>query len=104
MSSHRVKALVRRLLGEETMGFLEYRLFPERRERWHGPFNEQLERERLVRALLRLKPDVIVETGTFRGRSTAFFARNGGYTVITVELNARSFGFSMARLRRFKNV
>src|SRR5437016_1708674 len=46
---------------------------------------------------------VIVETGTFRGDTTEFFAETG-LPVYSVEISPRNFGFSRARLRRRGNV
>ena len=99
-----LKLLTRRLLGEEVLGFLDYYRFPDRRNSWGGPFNGQTERVRIVRALLGLKPDFIVETGTFRGTSTAFLANESSCSVISVENHSRSFGFARANLRGIRNI
>lgn len=45
----------------------------------------------------------IIETGTFRGTTTEWFAGFGA-TVMTIESYAPAFEFSVRRLRRFKNV
>lgn len=99
-----MKRVLKRLLGEERLGFLDYYRFPEQRKSWGGPFNGQEQRLKIVRALLSLTPDFVVETGTFRGTSTALLAREASCPVITVENDARSFGFARASLRRFGNV
>jgi len=61
-----------------------------------GALNGQERRREIVRALLtKWKPDVIIETGTFRGDSTEFLAAFG--TVHTVEANDVFFGFCQMR-------
>ena len=52
-------------------------LSPELQMCWGGPFNGQTGRIAMVSELLALlKPQTIVETGTFRGITTLWFARN----------------------------
>jgi hypothetical protein len=94
----------RRMPGQ-FVGALEYYMRPGIKQTWGGPFNGQCFRRRMVGDLLRLcPPAAIVETGTYRGETTAFFAKNSPAPVFTTEANRRSFSFASRRLRRFKNV
>lgn len=66
---------------------------------WGGPLNGQARRRHIVREIARAIPfDRVVETGTYRGTSTEFFAAVFGVPVVTVECNARFFAFSRRRL------
>jgi predicted O-methyltransferase YrrM len=54
---------------------------------WGGPFNGQTERIRLVEDLLaRAKPAVVLETGSFRGLSTAWLATHFSGPVLSCEI------------------
>lgn len=99
-----VKQFLKAVLGDIMLGMIDYYRFPERRDSWGGAFNGQQQRIRIVRALLTLKPDFIVETGTYRGTTTAFLAKESDGPVITVENHRRSFGFARASLRGIRNV
>lgn len=86
-------------------GWLEFRLgrhevfYP-----WGGAFNNQTVRRELCRRIIRfLKPDLIVETGTHRGTTTAFLAEFGA-PVISIESDPKFFAFAKARLAAFANV
>lgn len=71
---------------------------------WGGPFNGQTHRRAIFDALVvGRKPAAILETGTFRGTTTEYFAAKG-LPVRTVEGNPRFYGFAKSRLRRFRNV
>ena len=50
-----------------------------------------------------LGPTSIVETGTYRGTTTTFFAASG-LPVFTIEARARNYGYAKARLRHLENV
>lgn len=66
---------------------------------WGGPLNGQEHRRAIVRALARAVDfDRVLETGTYRGTSTEFFAAVFGTPVDTVEGNLRNFTFSSRRL------
>lgn len=97
--------LVSRFLGPTVVGMLEYYRRPELRAGWGGPMNGQRERQRMVVALLqRLPPDAIVETGSYRGTTTAFLARRTRRPVFTVECDQRMFGFTLAAVADFQHV
>ena len=101
----------RRLLSDnilarfEFLGQLEYHLRPNLGEVWGGPFNGQWNRQRIVSDLIRtFQPSAIVETGTFRGASTLFFALNSEVPIYSTEANRRFYGFAARRLRHWPNV
>ena len=65
---------------------------------WGGPMNGQRHRQRIVRDLARVVDfDQVVETGTFRGSSTEFFASVTGAPVTTVESSRRYYEFARRR-------
>jgi predicted O-methyltransferase YrrM len=98
-----INGIVRRLIGEELMGCLDYYRYPERRQAG-APFNGQNSRAALVHALVELlSPVAIVETGTLFGTTTEFLAKSGR-PVYTVEVRPRPYGFSKVRLRKLCNV
>lgn len=99
-----VKAAIRSLLGDTVTGMFDYYRFPARRAAWGGSFNGQERRRELFTALVgKLKPVVIIETGTYRGTTTEFMAATG-IPVYSVETNRRFYGFARARLWRQRHV
>ena len=65
---------------------------------WGGPMNGQRHRQRIVRELARaIAFDQVVETGTFRGSSTEFFASVTGAPVTMVESSRRYYEFARRR-------
>ena len=69
-----------------------------------GPLNgQQMRLELITQLLASYRPTVIVETGTFRGSTTAWFA-SWGIEVISVEVNRRYYLYSKYRLRSQRNV
>jgi predicted O-methyltransferase YrrM len=71
---------------------------------WGGAFNGQSRRQDLFDQLLRqLKIVAIVETGTFRGTSTAYMAKTG-LPVMSCELHPRYFHYASLRLADSSNV
>lgn len=104
-ASNDMRRIFRRWIRPEILGALDYYRFPERRDSWGGPFNNQVERRKIVDALIdALKPKLIVETGTFRGTSTRYFATNAQCPIITIEANPRTYGFARVNLLKFRNV
>ncbi len=88
------------MLGPRIMGQIDYLLKPKLRNKFGGPFNGQKYRIRLYDEIMRATaPKAIIETGTFRGTTTALFS-DTGLPVYTCELNQRYFSYSQ---RRFKN-
>ena len=100
----KLKAAVRKFFDERTMGMLDYWRFPSRRAGWGGAFNGQRRRQELFAALVeKIRPGVIVETGTYLGTTTEFMAE-AGVPIYSVESNPRYYGFARARLWRKRHV
>jgi len=69
-----------------------------------GHLNNQRGRELIVREVLStLDVDAIVETGTFRGGSTRFFASQFNLPVYSVEINTQFFEYAKLSLRDLVN-
>jgi hypothetical protein len=72
---------------------------------WGGAFNGQIARRNLVQEIIRTwKPDAIIETGTFRGVTTEWFAEITLVPIYTCEKNKRFFSQSRQRLAKWPNV
>lgn len=98
-----IESVVLRAVGPETFGRLEYKLKPRRRASWGGPMNGQAGRLRICRDILTtLSPTAIVETGTFRGTTTEFFAEFA-VPVYTVEAVPRFHFFAAYRFRELRD-
>jgi hypothetical protein len=66
-----------------------------------GPMNGQVVRRRIVSDLARhLQPEAVVETGTYRGESTAFLADVTGAPTFTCEVLPRYHEYVIRRFRR----
>src|SRR6516162_4458253 len=101
---HKILGIAKKILGETRVGAVDYYRFPERRMTWGGPFNGQGGRRALFEVILStVTPALILETGTFLGTTTELMAKTG-IAVVSVEGNARNYGFACMRLRRFPNV
>jgi len=95
---------IRDLLPDELVGRIDFYRFAERRLTWGGPFNGQAGRRAIFDALMSaVDPGFILETGTYVGTTTELLAESG-LPIVTVESNARNYGFARERLRRFRNV
>ncbi|HEY0941654.1 MAG TPA: hypothetical protein VGE08_16245 [Steroidobacter sp.] len=98
-----LEAVVLRSVGPEKFARLEYRLKPHRRASWGGPMNGQVGRVRICRDILTtLSPTAIVETGTFRGTTTEFFAEFP-MPVYSVEAEPRFHHFAAYRFRDLRD-
>ena len=92
------KSWFRATVGEGTYGRMEYFLRPKLRR--GQPLNGQVHRQKMFRDIIGvLPPRAIVETGAFRGTSTAFFS-SLAVPVYAVEINPRFFAYCKARFRR----
>jgi len=99
-----IESVVLRAVGPEKFGRLEYRLKPHRRASWGGPMNGQAGRLRICRDIMAaLSPAAIVETGTFRGTTTEFFAEFA-IPVYSVEAEPRFHFFAACRFRETNRV
>lgn len=101
-----LRAWAHALVGAKRLGWIDYYRFPARRSSWGGPLNGQPRRQELFRELLaEFAPDYVVETGTFRGTTTAWFARQlPNRPIHSVEADPRNFGFASRALKDFANV
>jgi hypothetical protein len=91
-------------IGATILGAIDYWRHPEMRGSWGGPFNGQRARAAIFLSLIaKIKPRVLIETGTYRGTTTEFMARTG-LPIFTVESQARNYGFSRARFFRRRQV
>ena len=80
-------------------------LFPSYRAVSVGSLNGQQERRKIVQDIAAATPfDRVIETGTFRGNSSAFFAETFNAPVTTVEVNKRFYTYSKLRLRHASHV
>src|SRR5439155_1380246 len=71
---------------------------------WGGAMNGQTARIEIVRTLIHsVRPVGIIETGTYRGTTTEWFA-GFGIPVLTIETDERAFRFARRRLAQFPNV
>jgi hypothetical protein len=70
---------------------------------WGGPLNGQRFRQLIFERLMRLGCDAIVETGTYLGTSTAFFARQG-LPVHSCELRDEFLAAALLQLTAFDNI
>lgn len=87
-----------RALRKFAKGFVHNFSRPEMRDTWGGPFNGQEVRQRVFTELSHLLAfDFAVETGTYRGDTTAFIAGRINGPTYTIEKVPRSFGFVLAR-------
>lgn len=92
----------RRMAGEQNCGRIDWWLHLKAPDKLGGPLNGQEFRRRVFQELhAAIGFGAIVETGTFRGSSTEWFAVTTGLPVFTVEAVERTFAFARLRLRRF---
>jgi hypothetical protein len=101
-----IKTWLKDHLPQSFVGIVEYHLEPARLDSWGGPFNGQCFRQLIFLDLAQsCRFEAIVETGTFRGSSTIFLAKNsGGAPVYTSEISLRYFALASRRLRSLRNV
>jgi len=95
-----VKQLIKQVVGDRNIGRIQYLLMPRLGNSLGGPMNGQAYRRQMLAGILECMPfSAIVETGTFRGSTTAFFG-TFDLPVYSVEVNARHAGFASLRLYR----
>ena len=93
-----IKKILTALLPAPFIRFGKYFFEPSTRQSWGGPFNGQLQRQKIVRDVLQgIDLQLIVETGTFRGTTTQWFVDNTSRTVHTVEYSPEYWGYCIAR-------
>jgi predicted O-methyltransferase YrrM len=85
-------------------GKLDY-LRPSLRDSWGGPLNGQARRQYMFRELISaFDIGAVVETGTYRGTTTEFFAHLTGVPVYTIERVPRYFEYARRRLACYPHV
>jgi hypothetical protein len=78
----------------------DWRLVPSFRAPWGGAFNGQAKRIEIFEDLVRAIPiEVVVETGSYRGTTTAFLRERTRLPVFTVESQSRYFHYCKRRFR-----
>lgn len=98
--ARRVAKLFYRRLPTIFAAALDFYLRPQLKRPWGGPFNGQRIRQKIVEDILSLIDfDCVIETGTFRGSTTLFFASKFDGPIFTCELNHKFFLYSKKRLR-----
>jgi cephalosporin hydroxylase len=92
------------LLSDETKGRISYYRFYRTIDPSAQAFNKQDRRKEQFDAMLKvLSPVALIETGTYMGDSTIFFAQMG-LPVYSFEAVARNYGIASERVRWEKNV
>ena len=96
-----IKELFKKCIGESNNGRLEFLRHPRMQNSWGGPLNGQRFRQRILFDLLFTFPiEAIIETGTYRGTTTALFAATS-LPVYSAEVHPRYFSY--AKMRFFFN-
>jgi hypothetical protein len=99
MVSPIIRRAAAQILGERPFGACQFARHAIRGELSEAAaFNGQPGRQKLFLDLIRtIRFDEIVETGSFRGDTTAFMARRSGLPIFTSESSPRHYGYSHAR-------
>lgn len=98
-----IKSILLKALGQRNAGRLDYFLNRKSADAW-GPLNGQQVRQSVYAEIVkRVGFQTIVETGTYRGTTTAYFAKTG-LPVYTVEIHPRCFAYSALRFRNHESV
>ncbi len=89
--------MLKRVIGQANLGRLDFFRHPDMQHSWGGAFNGQRFRRRILFDILFAFPiKAIVETGTFRGTTTALFAATS-LTVYSAEVHPRYFSYAKMR-------
>jgi hypothetical protein len=100
-----IRKFIKRALGDELLGALDYYRHPQKRNYCGGPFNGQVFRKKIFMELIQnIQFTAIVETGTYRGTTTDYLHCASRLPVYTVERNARCVGFAKARFLTNRNI
>lgn len=87
------------------LGMFDYYFKPKLRRKQGGPFNGQVERQKIFGELIaKIKFSHVVETGTFRGLTTQYMYRQSGIPVLSSELNPRFYSYAKRRLQGDRHV
>jgi hypothetical protein len=100
-----MKRIGKNLLGDQILGGLDFYRFPQLRQSWGGPFNNQKFRQKMfVELVNKIDFYAIFETGTFRGTTTNFMSATSRSKIYTVEAVERNYGFCRARFWKNRQV
>ena len=104
-----MKNLIRKVLGDEYLGFIDYYRYPSWKCSWGGAsggaFNGQQFRCKIFYELNSVFDFcAIFETGTFHGSTTVFMAQSTNKPIYTVEGQKRTYGYCKARFKSIKNI
>ena len=92
-----MKAIIKKIIGNKNLGRIDYFLKPEYKKVWGGAFNGQTFRRKIFQQLFKVNDfELIVETGSYRGNTTLFMAEQT-VPIVTVEYDARIFGYVSTR-------
>jgi hypothetical protein len=98
-----IKSMLLQIIGQRNVGRLDYILNRKSPDAW-GPLNGQRIRQGVYAEIVRrIRFQAIVETGTYRGTTTAYFAQSG-LPVYTVEIDPRCFAYASMRFRKYDRV
>jgi hypothetical protein len=98
-----IKSMLLRVIGQRNAGRLDYVFNRKSADAW-GPLNGQRIRQGVYKEMIsRINFQAIVETGTYRGTTTAYFAEYGS-PVYTVEIHPRCFAYASLRFRKHDRV
>ncbi|MBW1816004.1 MAG: hypothetical protein JRJ60_02465, partial [Deltaproteobacteria bacterium] len=93
------------MVPNDLMGAIDYFIFPSLKHGFGGPFNGQKFRQGMFLELVQeIRPSYVVETGTYRGTTTAAMAKWTARPVFTIELDGRLYRYSWLRLKNCLNV
>jgi hypothetical protein len=99
-----MKTIVKKMIGEQLLGAIDFVRFLKTHASWTGPFNGQHLRQELFRDIIKVfQPLAIIETGAYLGTTTELFA-DTDLPVYSVEAHTRNYSFARLRLWRRKNV
>jgi hypothetical protein len=98
MANMSIKVLISNIIGEKTLGIIDYYRYPGLTKRLGGPFNAQIFRKQIYLELIKkIAFSAIVETGTYLGTTTYYLYKYSQLPVYTVELNPRHYGYVKTR-------
>lgn len=105
LGKNKLREFIKRILGDNILGILDYYRFPVMRQGCGGIFNGQEGRIRIFEEIItKFSPAYIVETGTYRGTTTKYFTSFSKLPVYTIEANARFLSYAKYNFRKFNNV
>jgi hypothetical protein len=97
-----IKSTLLRMMGRRNAGRLDYLLNRKSAHAW-GPLNGQRIRQGVYEEITRrIELSAVVETGTFLGTTTEYFAKSG-LPVYTVEIDPRCAAYAALRFRKRRN-